>query len=144
MSATKKAFLSGWNCKQFTPIYTSIYNSGSPRQNATYLITALLGFSLRLALNTTAGQNTCSVFHSCRPSVTATGGRVLAFTPRSTIINTALVFWLGEGHHVVQTVGWDHRCTSWAWSLKYRNSISVSSPLFQNVQHYHVQSLKLD
>jgi len=48
---------------------TTKYNDGSPQQNSTYLITASLVLTLRLAVNITGGQNTCCVLDSCRTSV---------------------------------------------------------------------------
>jgi len=128
-----------------SPIYRrAIQNGRSPLQNTTYLIAVLLVLTLRLAVNTNAGQNTCSVFGNYQTNVMQQVNLYLALSTRRTIINTSVAFWLADVHDVVQTVTdttvFPVRCGR----LTYLNLISVISHSFQNFPHCHIQSLNVD
>ena len=70
MNATVKIFSSEEILTSLSTIYRkAINNGGSKLQNTTYLFAVLLVLTLRLAVKTAAGQNTCSVVDSCQTSV---------------------------------------------------------------------------
>jgi len=96
---------------------TTIYNDGSPHQNNTYHISALLVLALRLAVNTKAGKRRVVCLTTAEQVSPAIFSPVLSF-PRSSIINTAVGFWLAERNHVVQNVRWYHSWTSNMWYYK--------------------------
>ena len=68
MSATAKAFLYGLNFGHFVP---NLQNKHLERWiTATKQHLPDYSLALRLAVNSTAGQNTCCVLNNCRTSVT--------------------------------------------------------------------------
>jgi len=139
--ATVKVFLSGWNIYQFVPNLENKHLGRWITTTKHHLPDfRLVSSTLRLLVNTTAGQNTCSVLGKCERNVMQQAARVLALSTRGTIITTSVPFWLADVHHVVQIMTETTVFPIGCGFLIYRNLISVIPPSLQNFRHSYIDT----